>query len=172
MAQDNRGFSLIELIIVVMIMGVLGVGATYGYTTLHNANVNSSGSKLLTALGETRTKAVSKKDCKLTIRCDSEGACYYQIGDNQEDLLASNKVTVSWKGKDSVTGVDKFGDMSSGYSLVFSYERASGSFKPTIVWNGTVKECELDCSEISIVHGSKSVKIQLMKETGKSKMTN
>ncbi len=59
MKSNNKGFSLIELIVVVLIMGIIAGGAIYAYNVVHNARTSGAASVLANELRQARQKAIS-----------------------------------------------------------------------------------------------------------------
>ena len=50
MKSNNKGFSLIELIVAVLIMGIVAGGAIYAFNVVHNARTSSAASVLANVL--------------------------------------------------------------------------------------------------------------------------
>lgn len=60
--NDNKGFSLIELIVVVLIMGIMSGGAIIAMSTVMSARVSSATSMTTNLLKQARQKALSMKN--------------------------------------------------------------------------------------------------------------
>lgn len=60
--NDNKGFSLIELIVVVLIMGIMSGGAIIAMSTVMSARVSSATSMTTNLLKQARQKALSIKN--------------------------------------------------------------------------------------------------------------
>ena len=55
---NNGGFSLIELIVAILILGIISGGAVLGFSSVLNAKVDSAAKKLISVLKQTRTTAM------------------------------------------------------------------------------------------------------------------
>ena len=76
--KDDRGFSLVELIIVVAIMAVMGGFLFYGFSLLTGQNAKECANDLAAALNKEKNQALTKSatvDCYLELMHKSDG--YY-----------------------------------------------------------------------------------------------
>ena len=80
--RSNKGFSLLELLIVITISMILVGGAAIGINLLHNANVNSAADRLKSAFNSARSISMAKGQNAgaLTFRRVGE-SLYVYIGD-------------------------------------------------------------------------------------------
>ncbi len=80
---SNKGFSLIELIVVVAIMAVAVGLVTITYTLVHNANVAEAANTLDTAFNKARIQSMAKgTDAGQLTVWMTDGVMYYTIGDS------------------------------------------------------------------------------------------
>ena len=70
--QDNRGMSLVEIIIVVAIMSIFIGTVGYGLSMISGKPAEECAQKLLSAIQHTRTITTGKQDTTITIFMDSE----------------------------------------------------------------------------------------------------
>lgn len=55
----NRGYSIIELVVALLVLGILTGGLIAGFSSVSNAKVDSAASNIMNALKQTRVKATS-----------------------------------------------------------------------------------------------------------------
>lgn len=94
--NSNKGFSLIELIVVIAIMAVATGLVTITYTLVHNANVAKAANALDTAFNKARIQSMAKgTDAgQLTVWIEG-GVMYYTIGDRAtESPTAVNSAVI------------------------------------------------------------------------------
>lgn len=60
--QSNSGFSLVELIVVVMVVAILATGATLSISMVYNSSVEQAAKKLNSTLAQARQEAMSLAD--------------------------------------------------------------------------------------------------------------
>lgn len=81
--SSNKGFSLVELMVVIAIMAVATGLVTITYSLVHNANVSKAANALDTAFNKARVQSMAKgPDAgQLTLWIAADGILYYTIGD-------------------------------------------------------------------------------------------
>lgn len=162
MKKDNRGLSLIELIVTVAIMVVLvGVGVI-GVGFLSPRAAKQTGENLKLTFENARLDALSKKNMTLTIWADSEGVHYEEqvdVGGTstvKEGLLGKKSVKVQLRNAADDTLTDLGTTKSTG--AVFTFKRGTGGFD-------TMSPFEI--KEILISKGTTTYTLALQKYTGK-----
>lgn len=80
--KDNRGFSLMELLVVIAVVAVVTGMVGISYSLVTNSNVNAAADKLEYAIRTSRVESMSKgqDNGKLTI-VQADGKLYYVIGE-------------------------------------------------------------------------------------------
>lgn len=95
--RNNRGFSLVEVMVVMVIM-IIAVGmVTISYTLVHNANVSKAANILDTAFNKARVESMARgsEAGKLIIFMEN-GNLYYKISDTGEKtLVCTPMITVN-----------------------------------------------------------------------------
>lgn len=170
MKKNNKGYSLVEVIIVIAIMAAVGGLITIGVSAAINKEAEQCAKKLTTALNNARISSMGKTEVYINL---------YQ----KDDAIWIDEVSVVTAGQAPVTkstkigseGVEvqfmlrngsyqELGDASSPLKL--SFDRSSGSFKQT-----TVAATTEYCTSIKMTKGARTVTLDLAYLTGKIKST-
>lgn len=177
--KDNRGFSLIELILIIAMMAlVLGFGAVQ-VDSLFGYSAKEARSKLYTSLENLQTACLSKtripasksSDAEIYLEIYEEDSIHYmkyvEFGTETKIKLGPKRISIMYNVGDdpddetAYTAIDSSGGAAG--TLYLSYSRTTGSFLP-INDSG-------DCVRwIRIAGGRKSYQLQLMPNTGKVMM--
>lgn len=130
--HNNKGFSLIELIIVIAILSIVTSTVVVSVGYLYNTNVKSTLKKMNSALLKTQsyttTKSLESKDIALKITKDSTGCVLHYVDSSGADIpgmdsekIGNNKICVALEYSD---GSSQVVDTSTpGYVY---YDRATG----------------------------------------------
>lgn len=166
--KDNRGFSLVELVIVLAIMAVLGSSIFYSYRLMIGQYARECANDLSAALNKEKNYALTRSatvDCYMELSKDSDGfyVAYYVpasaiatgfgtddtdpeddwvevTGERKKIGKAQVDVKLSLSGGTSVT-------LSADQSVRFIYDRTNGSMKGIYIPDDpTVKGLSLDVS--------------------------
>ena len=65
--RKNSGYSLIELVAVLAIMGIIFVGGFVGFGIINNANVKETTAKIETAINKTKTSSLSRSSASMVL---------------------------------------------------------------------------------------------------------
>ena len=191
---DNRGFSLVELVVVVAIMAVMGAFFFLGNALLAGQYARECASDISAALSKEKNYALTRSatiDCYMELTYDTDGVYvrYYQ----PKNAIATGKDPDSGSyrgddwilaeeekvGKHNVRVVCEMSDSSSvtigtGHSVKFIYDRISGAFKPAVVSDGGTDGIEsvstVYCDRIKI-YGGRTYDITIYSATGKHELT-
>lgn len=154
--HNQRGFSLLELVVVIAIMGVVAVGGLLSMSLVFGQNVKSCYKELEGYLQKTRMMAMSKEDAKLKIYTKSDGVYVDLSTESREVKIGKAGITVSYHDTDGNTV-----DVTGTTELEISFDRSSGAFKPL---EGSTSNY---CDEIKVTDGERTYQLNLVPKTGK-----
>lgn len=184
MKQNNKGLSLVELIVVIAIMAVvIGIGAL-SFNLLFGTQAKSCAQKFSGMLNETKTGCMSRYDETMTLSYRFAGSdpAITTAGFYTENELFTIKKDASAETTGSeirkmggsrvlitvyMTGIEPFViNKDNGNSITVSFDRASGAFDETsAVVNGTAVTGYID--KITFQSGLRTYTITMVQETGK-----
>ena len=161
--MKNRGFSLIELIVVVAIMGVaLAVGG-YALSAISLANAKNCATEIKSSLEKTRTQACSSDNETTSAQMllyrdkDSGKVCILKNFEGSAKEIGGKTVTVKYKLK----GGSGYEDLKNQDDpLTFGFNRSTGGFS----------DASDQVESIQISSGGRTYTLTCYKLTGKIKM--
>ena len=148
--KDNRGLSLIELVVTIAIMAIVSTGVVISVYSSAGWKAKKAITEMDQVLSETRVQALSK---------------------TQAWMELEGRFTITYHTNDgAVTDV-------AVQDMILSFDRASGAFSG-LYTDSTLQTCRyvgasaevLQCDEIIVTQGSREWKIRLYPETGKHKV--
>jgi len=164
---DNRGLSLIELIVVVAILGILSVSSISYLGLLSNHNAKETATRLKTAMTEARTEAMSKSQASLQIyEEDSEYFVKLTVNGTPHSpvKIGTSKVKVTYKKSNEPDSTYDIPNATSTDPLVIEFDRDTGAFKSI----GAVGSTSVYCKSITVTAGSRSYVLSCERLTGKT----
>jgi len=147
MIDNKNGFTLIEVIIVIALLGIAITMTSLGIKILFNSNVNSYGQQFYTDLRDMREKTITSIDSKCELEWDSNG---YTITYNYNNPSKSTTKRV-----DLPSNIIVSKDGSNVNSVTIEFDKASGKL---IDGAGTYK--------FSSSSSDNEILITVVKETG------
>ena len=169
--KNNKGFSLVELIIVIAILSVLTGVSVVGIGYLYSTNLKSSVKKLDSSLQKvqsfTMTKATNPTSIGLKIKQTGDGwyAEFQGIPGQSDEKLGNKRLKVYY-----LDSSNNWNQVIAGSDLTVRFDRATGGLLPQ---DGTTAEY---VTKIRITNGSavddasKCCTIEIGKVTGKTTM--
>lgn len=159
MKRKDKGFSLIELIVVIALMAVAVTVSGYSLSYISLANAKNCAteikSKLEAARAETTTR-VKESPTVVLISADDEGV-YYHIGGTEGytvKKIGNSTINVKCDG----TELKSISDPSQNEGIQFIYDKASGAFKT------------VGCNKMTVSSGGRTYTLTFYQATGKIKM--
>lgn len=173
MRENNNGYSLVELIIVIVIMALLSGTVLFSISMIFGASAKACANDIKEALAENKVTAMGKSEAKVEIRRDASDGCVYVIqwikegddwkpkktdeaGNAVPEKVGNSRVYVAYIPESSSTEVE----LTAGTSLQLCYDRGNGAF------SNKSEGCIL-CEKIYVKGGSRSYVLTLTKLTGK-----
>ena len=178
---NNKGFSLMELIVVVAIMIVMAGAAAVTVSMLDSSYVEDAerGIKDYIALGRTKSMSVSAKDWYMAVEKDGAEyyACLYKVveepvSDNPDDGVVENVYVVEKKKLgsklDNSFGTTEFDKISitSTNQLQLHFDSATGKIKEVTV-GPTNFATTSGIGNIFITRNDYDIKLKVFYNTGK-----
>lgn len=155
---DQRGVSLIELIVVLAIMGVVSTFGLLGLSLLTGQNIKSCYRQLDHYLDATKLTAMSKQEATLKLYKGTDDGIYIHLSATNEDIRI---------GKAGLTV--RFGDGNNLYeadgtqTLKLCFDRSTGAFKEALLADDT----PFSCRTIVLSDGQRTYTMRLIPKTGK-----
>lgn len=172
--KKNKGFSLIELVVVIAIMALLMTGVAISIFSQQSWKCRQAKDEVCTYLQQTRAEALAKTGAWVEI-CYEDGQCVVKPSYAGDQKLGESVRVFYYSSADGgATPIE----IDSSHSLVLTYSRGTGAFQTMKTkaekdasGNITYTEAGPDvyCQKIRItgVDGVDGYTITLYKETGK-----
>ena len=190
MKNKNKGFKLVELIIVIAIFAILLGIAVPSLNSILGFRVNRAANSIAAALDKTKTEASNRLvgEMKLEKREDGYYISYYldrgksEVKQDQPEKIAPARTIISYT---TDNGTEQ--ELAVGDSIVLTYDRATGAFLPLQdkVWKqkeilsvlADGKDIPLTrsgayCTKITVRGGGRYKTLNLIQETGKYEITS
>lgn len=159
MTRENKGFSLVELVVTIAIMAVLTTVGVLSFGLVTGRQIISCAEEMEGCIGETKMQAMSRANAELEIFVKADGV-YANMSLNGaagiDEKIGKTNISVKYK-----TSAGAEVTLTETERLVISFDRASGAFKFPGLGAG------VNCTEITISGGSRTRKIVLVPQTGK-----
>ncbi len=185
--SNNKGYSLVELIVVIAIIAVVGLGATWSIILVFSANAKTCANDIVGAISECKIETMSKGqgNVKLILYRDGEGGTIYSellfkdasdhwtFKNGQPEGTAGEREKIG-ASRCSVGTTDGSDDIPTdrGTAWVICFNRATGSFvSAEDVADGVAGDATTQAlldSGIWVQGGSKKYQITLEALTGKT----
>lgn len=169
MKQNNNGYSLVEIIIVIAIMAILTGGVFFSIGMVFGANAKTCANDIKNAISQCKVNAMGKSDATLEIYRDSTNQCIYArqwIKESygwqakEAEKISNAKVYVTY----TVNGIDY--ELDGTKPVFIGFNRSSGGFTKATNPNSNMKEPDI-CSGFFVGGGGRKYDIELVELTGK-----
>ena len=169
MKQNNNGYSLVEIIIVIAIMAILTGGVFFSINMVFGANAKTCANDLKNAISQCKVNTMGKSDAALEIYRDSSNQCIYAKQCIKEsygwqakepEKISNAKVYVTY-----TTDGTNFQELDDSKSIFIGFDRSSGSFREGTNPNSGMTDPIY--SGFFVGGGGRKYDIELVKLTGK-----
>lgn len=146
MRADNRGISLLEILVVISILGILASGGISIYRQLTFADTKKAARRIDAAMTEVRMETMSKDRKQYLYLYSLDGAVFMKKSTEANETVASLDVASGIKLSDRITlsyriAPSDEADLVPGAALCLSFERSSGSFNSDVEY---IKVCSAE----------------------------
>lgn len=157
--KNNKGFSLVELIVILAIMAILSVGAASMIYSWKSWNVSDTVQKLDVGLSDAKVDCMSKNTGGLRIYKDTDDLYYMSVSGKENEKLGDEHVKIYYSDTNGNTDVE----IDGATELNIAYNRGTGGFKEIGI-NGAGEN--VYCKEIKVTRGNNTMIIKLERLTG------
>ncbi len=172
MKDDNRGITLVEIIIIIAILGVLSGVFIGGMGYIPNSAARSLATSIKSAIGETRIKTMGKQETVLHLYKDAaDGKYYKQMIYTENGTVKTDQVEIIGKHHPVVTytyegsGGDTSATLDSD-GIYIGFNRTNGKEEVIAVPGGSGKS-SIICKKIVVTGGGATCTITIVPATGK-----
>ena len=191
MKEKNKGYTLVELVVVVSIMAILLTIIVPNVSIIWSFRAKRAANSIATALDKTKVEAMNRLvgEMKLEKRSDGYYITYYldrgkraaDISEEDAEQIGPARLRISYTTEDEMVH-----ELSEGEPLILTYDRDTGAFRPiqsNVVTQSQVNEYLKNnqdiafpdtghyCKSIIVSGGARSRVITLIKDTGKYQMS-
>ena len=167
--MDNKGLSLIEVIIVICIMTVFVGIVSVGVGSVMTKPADECAEKLVSSINNARVSAMGKMNYELIIKQDGDKAEIFIEVNGKSTRIGKKGIEVTCtKAKKDGTSASSF-YLNSAQKVTLSFDRSTGGFKPVKIGDSSV-DPDYYLTQIVVTMGSRSSTIKLVPITGKVKI--
>ncbi|MGN0485210.1 MAG: Tfp pilus assembly protein FimT/FimU [Lachnospiraceae bacterium] len=165
--KNDKGFSLIELIVTIAIMAILSVGAVYGISSLTGFYAKQAGELLYQAVSETKVDTMSKGE-DVYMKVYQEGDSYWleRDGGEKKKLGSTKRILISYEYTGGKKEIKKEKE-----GLIVRFKKGTGAFRTIEVQdeNGQVSDTTAYCTKLIVQTASKNrtKTLEFYPDTGK-----
>lgn len=161
MRNNNKGFSLVELMVVCAVGAALTAAVVLSLNTVFNTEAKQCGEMIQNVLNQSKTTTMGKQRIELEFYKDSsDGNYYYRVIENgaekQFEKIGRASIEITYSLEEDYSEVKTLNESNP---IVVEFDRSSGAVKA----NADGKYC----SRIWVKKGATEKIITIYKETGK-----
>ena len=173
MKRDDRGFTLVEAIIVIALIGIVGGFLIGGMGYIPSSAARTLATSIKTAIGETRIKTMGKQETALFLYRDASDNRYYkQLVYKVNGTVKTDEPVMIGKHHPVVTYYynDGSGDTSAqldSSGLLIGFDRTNGKEATVTLDVGGTSMTSKMCNKIVVTGGGTTCNITIVPATGK-----
>ena len=167
--KDNRGFSLLELIIVIAILAIIVGFGLAGLGYIFGTNARACANEIYSAIGKNRITTMGKDETSLRIYRDGAAGVYFKqewvdgIAAEDPDQVGKSTVEIAYWIKGDTTEYILDGTTE----LIITFDRASGKESDLPVTVNGVSTQGVLCERIEVRGGGRVYPVRIEPATGK-----
>lgn len=175
--SNNKGLSLIELLIVVAIMTIIGGTVFLSTSVATNRHVTSCANKISTAFEQTRNLTLGKQSGKIKFWVGSDGQVYAQMyvdGTTYGDQVAigHSGITVTFVYVNPLNaGIVYHQDLTTT-GMEISFSRSTGGITSQMFDGSAIDPSAKKLKAIVVTNGNRSITIEVDSYTGRVNIIN
>lgn len=158
MRNNQKGFSMIELIVTIAIMAVVTTGGVLSFSLVTGRQVIGCTEEIVSYISQTKVQALSRADAQLEIFVKNDGVYVNLSVEGRDVKVGKSGLQVKYKTQNGAEMT-----LSETDRLKLTFDRSSGAF--LALADGTVDGSY--CVEITVENGRHSRTIILVPQTGK-----
>ncbi len=169
---NNCGFTLVEMIVVILIVGIISAGAIISLSTINRAKANGCTEKLVKLLDQTRMDSMSRVDGAVELVISKEGNTYYgtlYVSDGTEKdkvELGDGGLTIEfWRDGDGGTTGALVRRIGEGTPFTVKFKKGNGGL--SFDTGDSPKALPFDRI---VITGSNTRTIRVYEETGRYRL--
>lgn len=168
MGRNQKGFTLVELVVVIAIMGVMLTGGLLSFSLVVGQNVKGCTADVQGYIAQTRVESLSRPEGTVTLTLTSNDSGVYACMSVEKKTVKIGRPAIDVKYKvDDAAGSTY--TLDSTNKLVLSFDKSSGAFQKL---PSTCPGAGNYCTEIILSQGGRTLKIKLVPQTGKYYVEN
>ena len=165
--QNNKGFTLIEMIVVIAIMAILTATAAVSINVVNNANASKAARRFEAMLNNSRMTSITKgTEAGKVIISKENGKLYGQIGENGEkELICNSGVKVYFNTYSSVIDYNNrimTAEIPDNQKHIIKFQ-TNGAAKDM----STDTETDDNFCKMIFSNGNRNLEVVLYRQTGK-----
>ncbi len=170
--SNNKGLSLIELLIVIAIMTIIGGTVFLSTSVATNRHVNSCANKIKTAFEQTRNLTLGKQNGKIKFWVASDGQVYAQMyidGSAYGDQVAIGHtgLTVTFVYVNPLNAGIVYNQELTATGAEISFSRSTGGITSQIFNGLPIDPSTKKLKQIKVTNGNRTITIEVDSYTGR-----